>query len=134
LRYFGERHLRRPLGAQVPAASRVRQQAGAPALIPPDGMCGAMPHVRLQHCTPHRFRHTFGTMCSRPASTVRVIQRLLAHADLSTAMLYTKVADAQALAGVLRLPGIPGQAVPLTGPDSAPQGNHPLEAPRKCPE
>lgn len=50
-----------------------------------------------------------------------VIQRLLAHADISTTMLYTKVADSEALVAVLRLPTIPGEVSRITGPDSAPQ-------------
>jgi hypothetical protein len=51
---------------------------------------------------------------------IRVIQRLLAHADLSMTMLYTKVADSQALGAVLRLPTIPGPDSGITGPDSVP--------------
>jgi site-specific recombinase XerD len=71
--------------------------------------------------TQHRFRHTFGTMLLEAGVDICVIQRLLAHADISTTMLYTKVADSEALGAVLRLPTIPGEVSRITGPDSAPQ-------------
>jgi integrase len=91
--------------------------------------------ARVLGCTPHRFRHTFGTMLLEAGVDIRVIQRLLAHADLSTTMLYTKVADHQALGAVLRLPSIPSsQDAEITGPDSAPGGQGSPEASRKIAE
>ena len=65
---------------------------------------------------------------------IRVIHRLLAYADLSTTMLYTKVADSQALGAVLRLPTIPGQVSGVTGPGSAPLQNDQSEVSRKAAE
>jgi hypothetical protein len=50
-------------------------------------------------------------------------------------MLYTKVADHQALGAVLRLPSIPSsQDAEITGPDSAPGGQGSPEASRKIAE
>jgi site-specific recombinase XerD len=43
-------------------------------------------------CTPHRFRHTYATMLFQRGGNPAKIQQLLAHADISTTMLYTEVA------------------------------------------
>jgi len=43
-------------------------------------------------CTPHRFRHTYATMLFERGGNPAKIQQLLAHADISTTMLYMEVA------------------------------------------
>ncbi|MBI3624824.1 MAG: tyrosine-type recombinase/integrase [Candidatus Rokubacteria bacterium] len=63
-------------------------------------------------CTPHRFRHTFATDLLRQGTDVRVIQRLLSHANINTTMLYTRVTDQQASQAILKLPA---WAPPSTG-------------------
>lgn len=60
--------------------------------------------VGVDRCTPHRFRHTFATDMLRAGVDIRVIQRLLSHADIRTTMVYTKVSDHQALDAILKLP------------------------------
>jgi integrase/recombinase XerD len=44
-------------------------------------------------CTPHRFRHTFGTRLLERGADIRKIQKLMGHADISTTMLYVDVTD-----------------------------------------
>lgn len=53
---------------------------------------GGLAEIAL--CTPHRFRHTYATMLFERGGDPRKIQHLLAHADISTTMLYTEVVDA----------------------------------------
>lgn len=53
-------------------------------------------------CTPHRFRHTYATMLFERGGNPAKIQQLLAHADISTTMLYTEVA-AEELAATAQL-------------------------------
>ncbi len=57
----------------------------------------------VPRCTPHRFRHTFATMLLERGVPVEKIQRLLAHADISTTMLYAEVTDASLDAAILAL-------------------------------
>lgn len=60
--------------------------------------------AQVADCLPHRFRHTFATDLLRHGEDIRVIQKLLGHADLGTTQVYTQVVDAQLGAAVLRLP------------------------------
>lgn len=60
--------------------------------------------AQVPQCLPHRFRHTFATELLRQGTDIRVIQKLLAHRDIKTTMLYTKVFDSQLSAAVLKLP------------------------------
>lgn len=43
--------------------------------------------------TPHVLRHTFATDLYRDAGKIRLVQKALGHADLSTTMIYTHVYD-----------------------------------------
>ncbi|MFC2099422.1 tyrosine-type recombinase/integrase [Candidatus Bipolaricaulota bacterium] len=44
---------------------------------------------------PHTLRHTFATDLHRESSNIRLVQKALGHADLSTTMIYTHVHDAE---------------------------------------
>lgn len=43
--------------------------------------------------TPHIRRHTFATELYRGTGKIRLVQKALGHADLSTRMIYTHVYD-----------------------------------------
>lgn len=45
--------------------------------------------------SPHTLRHTFATDLYRSTGNIRQIQKALGHADLSTTMIYTHVADGE---------------------------------------
>lgn len=49
-------------------------------------------------------KNTFATDLLRQRVDIRVIQRLLAHAEIKTTMLYTQATDRQAGDAILRLP------------------------------
>jgi integrase len=53
--------------------------------------------------TPHRLRHTYGTMLSRRGIPVQVIQELMGHSSPATTMGYVKVADKQKVQAVKNL-------------------------------
>jgi len=53
--------------------------------------------------TPHRLRHTYGTMLSRKGVPVQVIQELMGHSSPATTMGYVKVADKQKVQAVKTL-------------------------------
>jgi site-specific recombinase XerD len=56
-------------------------------------------------CTPHRFRHTYATMLFERGGNPAKIQLLLAHADISTTMLYMEVATDELAATAQLLEG-----------------------------
>lgn len=55
-----------------------------------------------KHVNPNMLRHTFATELLQEGYSIREVQRLLGHTDLSTTMIYTHVYDS-ALANKMRL-------------------------------
>lgn len=53
--------------------------------------------------TPHVLRHTFATDLYRETGKIRIVQKALGHADLSTTMIYTHVYDDEVEAAMRRL-------------------------------
>jgi len=45
------------------------------------------------HITPHQFRHSAATMLIEEGVDIRLVQRLLGHASITTTEIYTKVSD-----------------------------------------
>lgn len=43
--------------------------------------------------SPHTMRHTFATNLLRKTGNIRLVQKALGHADLSTTMIYTHIVD-----------------------------------------
>lgn len=50
--------------------------------------------------TPHVLRHTFATDLYRETGNIRLVQKALGHADLSTTMIYTHVYDEEICAAM----------------------------------
>lgn len=46
-----------------------------------------------KHVHPHTLRHTFATDIYRETKNIRLVQKALGHADLSTTMIYTHIVD-----------------------------------------
>lgn len=54
------------------------------------------------YLTPHRFRHSAATMLIEEGVDIRIVQRLLGHASISTTEIYTKVSDNSLVAAIER--------------------------------
>jgi len=54
------------------------------------------------HVTPHQFRHSAATMLIEEGVDIRIVQRLLGHASISTTEIYTKVSDNSLVAAIER--------------------------------
>lgn len=54
------------------------------------------------YLTPHRFRHSAATMLIEEGVDIRIVQRLLGHASISTTEIYTKVSDNSLIAAIER--------------------------------
>lgn len=52
---------------------------------------------------PHTLRHTFGTDLYRDTKNIRLVQKMLGHADLSSTMIYTHIIDDDAEAAMKAL-------------------------------
>jgi integrase/recombinase XerD len=46
-----------------------------------------------KNVSPHTLRHSFATALYRETSKIRLVQKVLGHADLSTTMIYTHIFD-----------------------------------------
>lgn len=47
----------------------------------------------VERVSPHTLRHTFATRLYRETGKIRMVQKALGHADLSTTMIYTHIVD-----------------------------------------
>ena len=74
----------------TPAAFRKRLRAISKSLL-------IEPYV-----TPHQFRHSAATLLIEEGVDIRIVQRLLGHASISTTEIYTKVSDNSLIAAIER--------------------------------
>ena len=49
--------------------------------------------IWADNVSPHTLRHTFATNLLRKTGNIRLVQKALGHADLSTTMIYTHIVD-----------------------------------------
>jgi len=54
------------------------------------------------HLTPHQFRHSAATMLIEEGVDIRLVQRLLGHASITTTEIYTKVSDVSLMREIQR--------------------------------
>lgn len=54
------------------------------------------------YITPHQFRHSAATLLIEEGVDIRIVQRLLGHASISTTEIYTKVSDNSLVAAIER--------------------------------
>jgi site-specific recombinase XerD len=59
--------------------------------------------AKVRDCTPHRFRHTFGTRLLEQVHDLRVVQEALGHRDIKSTTVYTKVTSERLSSAIARL-------------------------------
>jgi integrase len=63
-------------------------------------------HLRARF---HNCRHCFATNLLREGVSLRVVQELMGHADISTTAIYASVIDADKVNAIARLPWMTGE-------------------------
>lgn len=60
--------------------------------------------VNVLHCTPHRFRHLFGSELLESTGNLRTVQEAMGHASIRSTQIYTRVRSSTVRAAILTLP------------------------------
>jgi site-specific recombinase XerD len=60
--------------------------------------------AKVRDCTPHRFRHTFGTTLLETTKNLRLVQEAMGHRDIKSTVGYTKVSNEDLRTAIAGLP------------------------------
>ncbi len=65
---------------------------------------GAMAEPPVPKCTPHRFRHLFGSTLLDQTSNLRTVQEAMGHASVRSTQAYTRIRSSQVRDAIINLP------------------------------